>query len=63
MIRNNNTSTKDNLGISKQKRNSSLYLNNSNNSPIVRKDASVKTNNTNIVCNAKNDRKNTTDKD
>ena len=52
--RNNNTSTKDNVGTSKQIRNSSFYLKNRNNNPIIRKDASATTNNTNIVYNAKN---------
>ena len=54
VIKNNNTSTKDNFGTSKQTRNSSFYLKNRNNNPIIRKDASATTNNTNIVYNAKN---------
>ena len=56
MIRNNKTSTKDNLGTCTQTRNSSFYLKNRNNKPIVRKDSSATTSNTNIVYNTKNDR-------
>ena len=57
---NNNTSTKDNFGTSKQTRNSSFYLKNRNNNPIIKKDVSTTANKTNIVYNTKNDRKITT---
>ena len=56
VIRNNKTSTKDNLGTCTQTRNSSFYLKNRNNNPIVRKDTSTKINDINIVYNEKNDR-------
>jgi len=57
LSRNNNTSNKDNFGTSKQTRNSPFYLKNRNNNPIFRKYVSTTPNNTNIVDNAKNDRK------
>ena len=57
VIKNNNTSTKDNFGTSKKTRNGSFYLKNRNTNPIIRKDVSATTNNTNIVYNAKHDRK------
>ena len=52
--RNNNTSTKNNVGTSIQTRNTSFYLKNRNNNSIIIKDVSAMTNNTNIVYNAKN---------